>query len=639
MGTIRNNCLRKYVAGVLFVSLCGLTACVNHIPGEDDNGADKGSDRVEVTFLAEIEPAATRMTGDAFEQGDRVGLFAVTPTGSLAGKRYADNLMMEYQSDGSLTLRQSLYYPEDGTTLDFFCYFPYQQEGMPAGTSQLPVKVQTNQSDDEAFENSDFLVATATGVSADSGPVLLHFGHRMAKIEVVLVPSGKMTAEELLAAEPRVVGVNFQTEGVYDPKTDSFSALSGVGDIVTHGSWERNGERLVGKEFLVLPQDVGYYGRGLILEIGDRILTCEVEAQTLRSGSVLKVVVPVPDEGETVTATGSVEEWSSSEQTEGQTSEQCEGVHIAALGFGRSNGYRVCHEGEVMAEVWREYLCNGTDAGSQALVAYPVKNGECDLEDGLLLQWVGSTTANCGGKLSWWSSGLGYDYTGGVQSPIETLYVSADGTLTTEAPTNALSVTVNSLSMTDTRDNDQTQYPIAKIGTQFWLAQDLRARSYADGTPLVADRDTLSGKSGCFYKMDGQEIYFYSGETLIESEMAPEGYKLPTESDWTQLRSYLNGDVSVLKTGTWKVARDSSKEVQAATNLTGFGAYAAGMWTNAEVVLYQQVAAYWSWDEKNSKPTEKLVMLYGEESGFITDISSYSSGRGYKAVSVRCLKE
>lgn len=630
--------------GALLVAL-SVVACINNIPGDDTDGDDKEQQGdVDVNLIAEIEQNFTRMKGNSFEKGDKLGLFAITSNGSMETSRYADNLLVVYQSNGSLQFEEPLFYPNDDVSVDFYAYYPYQEEGIPEGSSLLPVKVQTDQSDDEAFQACDFFAASLKGIYATNEPQLLTFKHRMAKIKVELKASEGLSIKELLSLDPRVVATNFYTEGMYDLTKDNFTKLSAVSDIVANGTWKEDGNVLVGKEIIVIPQDVGSFERGLQLEIGNRIITCPLTEETLQCGTDFTISLPITQELGVDGIIIDVEDWQDGGRQEGTATDEINAIHTAVFSFNGSNGYKVSYENKDVAEVWREYLCTGAGVGVQAIVAYPVKDGKCDLSNGLLLEEIGSTASTCGGKLSWKADNSGYTYTKGNLPPIKTFYVNSDFSLSVEKPSNPLRVKVGYCSLIDYRDDTPTSYPLAKIGTQFWIARDLCAKSFADGTKLDAAASISPNNNSHYFKVDGKSLYFYNGETLMNKEIAPKGFRLPTDEDWKQLQTYLHGDVTVLKKGDWKPVLDETKKVTAATDLTGFRGLPNGMWTNSHD-FYGQTAAYWSWDNATGKPAEKLIMLFGEESDFVTNIYSYydrtkESGYNiYKGASVRCLKE
>lgn len=67
-----------------------------------------------------------------------MGLFATTSSGSIKGKRYIDNLALEYTEGSTLVPKKTVFYPEGDVSLDFISYHPYQTEGVAAGTPVLP---------------------------------------------------------------------------------------------------------------------------------------------------------------------------------------------------------------------------------------------------------------------------------------------------------------------------------------------------------------------------------------------------------------------------------------------------------------------------------------------------------------------
>lgn len=158
-----NNTMKKLILarGVLAASLfccmsLGNTACVNRIDEESEAEIEEGT--TPITFSIKMEKASTKVTNTAFEKGDRMGLFATTSSGSIKGKRYIDNLALEYTEGSTLVPKKTVFYPEGDVSLDFISYHPYQTEGVAAGTPVLPVSVQIDQSNEKNRAQSDFLV-------------------------------------------------------------------------------------------------------------------------------------------------------------------------------------------------------------------------------------------------------------------------------------------------------------------------------------------------------------------------------------------------------------------------------------------------------------------------------------------------
>jgi len=114
-----------------------------------------------------------------------------------------------------------------------------------------------------------------------------------------------------------------------------------------------------------------------------------------------------------------------------------------------------------------------------------------------------------------------------------------------------LTLTLNAQSMTDI---DGNEYPTVLIGTQTWMAENLRVSTYANGEsiPLVSDWFdwTFNTNFGayCYYD-DNQENNtslgnLYNGYSVIyDSGLAPEGWHLPSDEEWQTLGDYLGGNV------------------------------------------------------------------------------------------------
>ena len=66
------------------------------------------------------------MANNNFAEGDEVGLFALAGTTTMQEERYADNLHFVRSSTGEFVSDESVYYPDDGVTLNLISYYPYR---------------------------------------------------------------------------------------------------------------------------------------------------------------------------------------------------------------------------------------------------------------------------------------------------------------------------------------------------------------------------------------------------------------------------------------------------------------------------------------------------------------------------------
>ena len=75
-----------------------LTACVNHFSEEEGYGNDE---KIPLKFIADISALSNiRMQNNAFEEGDEVGVFALTNSSTLREERYVDNMKFKRSAKG-----------------------------------------------------------------------------------------------------------------------------------------------------------------------------------------------------------------------------------------------------------------------------------------------------------------------------------------------------------------------------------------------------------------------------------------------------------------------------------------------------------------------------------------------------------
>lgn len=105
---------------------------MNHISEEEEDSVNNGD--IPLKFIADIrESVGTRMANNNFAEGDEVGLFALAGTTTMQEERYVDNLHFIRSSNGEFESNESVYYPDDGVTLNLISYYPYQKSGVGIG--------------------------------------------------------------------------------------------------------------------------------------------------------------------------------------------------------------------------------------------------------------------------------------------------------------------------------------------------------------------------------------------------------------------------------------------------------------------------------------------------------------------------
>lgn len=169
-------------------------------------------------------------------------------------------------------------------------------------------------------------------------------------------------------------------------------------------------------------------------------------------------------------------------------------------------------------------------------------------------------------------------------------YESASATVTINVISNGTSSAVfnSTLEYGVMTDTDGNSYKTIVIGTQTWMAENLRTTKYRNGddVPEVTGNaawKALTTGASCTYEnttdLDAQATYgrLYNWFAVNDSRnLAPEGWHVATEADWAALATQLGGlsvaGGKIKETGTthWNAPNTS------ATNSAGFTALPAG---------------------------------------------------------------
>jgi uncharacterized protein (TIGR02145 family) len=97
-------------------------------------------------------------------------------------------------------------------------------------------------------------------------------------------------------------------------------------------------------------------------------------------------------------------------------------------------------------------------------------------------------------------------------------------------------------------DYDGNRYGFITIGKQTWMAENLKVTHYRNGDPIPHVTDgtqwsNLSSGAYCNYSNDTNKTTLYNWFSIADSRnIAPAGWHVPTDSEWTTLTSYLGGE-------------------------------------------------------------------------------------------------
>lgn len=177
---------------VFLIALALLVACTSC--GHDDPDVpptpteptepDKPAAQIPINISATI----TRATEEAFESGDRIGLFVVNRNadGSAATLKPLGNHLdnMPYTYTTTWNAEKTVYWKDAQTHADFYMYYPYTQT--VASVSAMPFGVSADQSSLGAYKSSDLIVGSTLDAAPSASPVNIAARHLMSQVEIVL---------------------------------------------------------------------------------------------------------------------------------------------------------------------------------------------------------------------------------------------------------------------------------------------------------------------------------------------------------------------------------------------------------------------------------------------------------------------
>jgi uncharacterized protein (TIGR02145 family) len=159
-----------------------------------------------------------------------------------------------------------------------------------------------------------------------------------------------------------------------------------------------------------------------------------------------------------------------------------------------------------------------------------------------------------------------------------------------DVPIESKTITFNFITCTD---GDGNNYPISKIGTQIWMAENLKTTKYNDGTaiPNVTNGSEWAGlttPAWCWYNnnIGNKDVYgaLYNWYVVKTVKLCPSGWHVPTDAEWHQLVLSLDPN-AVLSQAESEIAGNKLKEEgtkhwaspnTGATDETGFTALPGG---------------------------------------------------------------
>jgi uncharacterized protein (TIGR02145 family) len=199
-------------------------------------------------------------------------------------------------------------------------------------------------------------------------------------------------------------------------------------------------------------------------------------------------------------------------------------------------------------------------------------------------------------------------------------------------------------------DIDGNVYHTVKIGTQVWTVENLKTTRYNNGVPipLVSDSATWSNSTTPAYCWMNNDIGYrplygalYNFYVVSTGKLAPAGWHVPTDAEWTILTDFLGG-LSVAggkmkSTGTVEAGTGLWNDPNTgATNESGFSGLPGSIRDNGGPFLLTFIGRFGNWwSSTQFFPTDAWAIRLNS-----SDDAVYRSDWGTTpGFSVRCVKD
>jgi uncharacterized protein (TIGR02145 family) len=187
------------------------------------------------------------------------------------------------------------------------------------------------------------------------------------------------------------------------------------------------------------------------------------------------------------------------------------------------------------------------------------------------------------------------------------------------------------------------------IGSQVWMSENLNVDKFRNGDPIPeAKTDEEWEKAGenrqpawCYYNNnpDNGDRYgkLYNWFAVNDPRgLTPEGWKIPSDEDWTRLTDFLGGEsVAGKKMKSTEFWADNDGESGNGTNESGFSGRPGGLRLNYGAFNIIGLNGYWWSSTENSTLNACYRGLY-YNLGIVNRDYIYLKANGF---SVRCLRD
>ncbi len=210
------------------------------------------------------------------------------------------------------------------------------------------------------------------------------------------------------------------------------------------------------------------------------------------------------------------------------------------------------------------------------------------------------------------------------------------------------------------KDADGNVYNTIKIGTQVWMVENLKTTKYNDGTEILnvtSDTQWAYLTTGAYSNYDNLESNaatygrLYNWYAVNTGKLAPAGWHVPTDNDWTILENYLiakgyNFDgtsnknkiaKSLCAKTIWELSTEAGTpgSVPDNNNSSGFTAFPGGyrIYNSGVFDSFGKYGYWWSSTESNENFAYRRALGYN-----LNHIGRHHSRKG-SGFSVRLVRD
>jgi uncharacterized protein (TIGR02145 family) len=193
-------------------------------------------------------------------------------------------------------------------------------------------------------------------------------------------------------------------------------------------------------------------------------------------------------------------------------------------------------------------------------------------------------------------------------------------------------------------DNDGNTYKTILIGTQTWMAENLKTSKYRNGDPIptnLTDAAWSVATTGAYaiYNNDAANntTYgkLYNWYAVVDSRnLCPTGWHVPSDGEWTILEDFLLGGSSVAGGKLKSTSSLWNTPNTGATNESGFSGLPGGGRDNGGGTYYR-IGSYGYWWSSTGPSADAWLRSLNYNNG---DSRRFDTNKQF-GFSVRCLKD